>query len=140
MEIILKEKINSLGLFDKVTMTGLVQNPYDYFFMADICIFPSHKGDGLMGTVLESMAVGKPVITTVDNGNEDVIVDGENGILIKSENVEAIINAVKDLIADDLKRKTIGENAQKFIAENLFWEKNCKTLADILHEVILRSR
>ena len=139
LENILKEKINDLGLFDKVTMTGLVQNPYDYFFMADICIFPSHKGDGLMGTVLESMAAGKPVITTVDNGNEDVIVDGENGILIKPEDIEAIINAIKDLIADDSKRKIIGEKAQKFIAENIAWEKNCKKLADILQEIILKS-
>ena len=92
-----------------------------------------------MGTVLESMAAGKPVITTVDNGNEDVIVDGENGILIKPEDIEAIINAIKDLIADDSKRKIIGEKAQKFIAENIAWEKNCKKLADILQEIILRS-
>jgi glycosyltransferase involved in cell wall biosynthesis len=79
----IEKKIDEFNLNEKVSVLGLVSNPYDYFSMADICIFPSHQGDGLMGTVLESMAAGKPVITTTANGNEDVIENGENGILIK---------------------------------------------------------
>lgn len=130
-----EEKIAKSGIGEKVSMLGLVDNPYDYFAMADICIFPSHQGDGLMGTVLESMAAGKPVITTINNGNEDVIENGKNGILINPDNVPSLKQAILDLIGDAHKRKELGENAEKFIAEYVAWEKNTKKLSDILANI-----
>jgi glycosyltransferase involved in cell wall biosynthesis len=130
-----EEKIAKSGIGEKVSMLGLVDNPYDYFAMADICIFPSHQGDGLMGTVLESMAAGKPVITTINNGNEDVIEDGKNGILINPNDVKSLKQAVIYLLNDKDKRKELGENAEKFIAEHVAWEKNTKKLSDILTEI-----
>jgi len=130
-----EEKIAKSGIGEKVSMQGLVDNPYDYFAMADICIFPSHRGDGLMGTVLESMAAGKPVITTINNGNEDVIENGKNGILINPNDVKSLKQAIIDLLNDKDKRKELGENAEKFIAEHVAWEKNTKKLSDILTEI-----
>ena len=130
-----EEKIAKSGIGEKVSMQGLVDNPYDYFAMADICIFPSHQGDGLMGTVLESMAAGKPVITTINNGNEDVIENGKNGILINPNDVKSLKQAIIDLLNDKDKRKELGENAEKFIAEHVAWEKNTKKLSDILTEI-----
>lgn len=136
---ILKTKIDKLNLSKNITMTGLVKNPYDYFTMADICIFPSHKGDGLMGTVLESMSAGKPVITTTNNGNEDVIIDGQNGIIIDPENIEAIVASILDLINSDYKRETMGKKAQEFIIKNITWDKNCKKLSEILTDVVQKN-
>ncbi|MEK9178006.1 MAG: glycosyltransferase family 4 protein [Patescibacteria group bacterium] len=132
---IMEEKIMEYNLQDKITMTGLISNPYDYFTMADICIFPSHKGDGLMGTILESMAAGKPVITTTNNGNEDVITNGDNGILIDPGNIEELANTIKDLLTDEQKRIAMGKKAKNFIEENVAWEKNIKKLDKILNEI-----
>lgn len=132
---VVEEKITKSGITEKVSVLGLVDNPYDYFSIADICVFPSHHGDGLMGTVLESMAAGKPVITTIDNGNEDVIQNGKNGILINRNDVLSLKQAIVDLISNPDKRKNLGENAEKFIAEHVAWEKNTKKLSDILAEI-----
>jgi glycosyltransferase involved in cell wall biosynthesis len=131
--------MSHFDITEKVSMLGLVNNPCDYFAMADICVFPSHQGDGLMGTVLESMAAGKPVITTINNGNEDVIENGKNGILIKPNNVQDLKQAITDLIANVDKRKLLGENAEKFIAEHVAWEKNTIKLSDILTEIKEKS-
>jgi glycosyltransferase involved in cell wall biosynthesis len=134
-----QQKISHFGITEKVSMLGLVNNPYDYFAMANICVFPSHQGDGLMGTVLESMAAGKPVITTTNNGNEDVIENGKNGILIKPNDVQDLKQAIIDLIANVDKRKLLGENAEKFIAEHIAWEKNTIKLSNILIEIKEKS-
>ncbi|HEU0080460.1 MAG TPA: glycosyltransferase family 4 protein [Candidatus Paceibacterota bacterium] len=138
----IEQKIRDFGITEKVSVIGLVSNPYDYFSMADICVFPSHQGDGLMGTVLESMSAGKPVITTINNGNEDVIIHGENGILIKPADILDLKKAVLDLISDDEKRMKLGARAKEFIAKHVAWEKNAKKLSDILSEIrheVLRS-
>ena len=135
-----KDRIREYQLSDYITMTGVVKNPYDYFRMADVCIFPSHIGDGLMGVVLESMASGKPVITTTENGNEDVIKNGINGILVAPNNIDMLVYEINRLLGDDLLRTRLGENAEKFISENMTWEKNCKKLADILQEVVIKTK
>jgi glycosyltransferase involved in cell wall biosynthesis len=135
-----KEKIKTFSLEEKVTMTGLVDNPYDYFNIADICIFPSHEGDGLMGTVLESMALGKAVIATTDNGNEDVITNDVNGILIEPKNTQAIVSEVLFLIEDSTKRNSLGDNAKDFISQKVAWEKNVVELSDILEDIINKTK
>lgn len=89
-----------------------------------------------MGTVLESMAAGKPVITTTNNGNEDVITNGDNGILIEPENIEELADTMKNLLTDEQKRIAIGKKAQNFIEENVAWEKNIKKLADIFTDIL----
>lgn len=133
-------QIEQLRLSEKVSVLGLVSNPYDYFSMADICIFPSHQGDGLMGTVLESMSAGKPVITTTGNGSEDVIKNGKNGILINPNNALALKQAIVDLILDHDKRKKLGEKAKRFISEHISWEMNAKKLSDIICEIFILSK
>jgi glycosyltransferase involved in cell wall biosynthesis len=135
----IQRKISELNIQNNTSVMGLVQNPYDYFNMADICIFPSHKGDGLMGTVLESMAAGKAVITTKGNGNEDVITDNINGILINPQDIGAIIESVRYLIENTDKRLDMGEKAQEFIANNIAWEKNVDKLSEILEDILKRS-
>ncbi len=134
----LKRKIRNSKLTSNVTFTGNVVNPYDYFLMSDICVFPSHYGDGLMGVVLESMACGKPVITTRNNGNEDIIVSGQNGILIEAEKGKELTFAIDDLCREKNKRHEIGIAAKKTILENYSWEKHTNKLINIFKEELLK--
>ncbi len=132
---VIEDEVKKSGIVEKTSLVGLVDNPYDYLVMADICIFPSHQGDGLMGTVLESMAARKPIITTINNGNEDVIKNGENGILIRPNNISDLKKSIINLIGDTNARTRLGENAEKFIAEHVAWEKNSKKPSNILNEI-----
>jgi glycosyltransferase involved in cell wall biosynthesis len=132
----IENEVRNKNLENKVTITGFVNNPSDYFNIADICVFPSHEGDGLMGTVLESMSCGKSIIATTDNGNEDVITNGFNGLLIKPRDVEELVSTVCSLIADKTKRNILGNNAKNFIAENVAWENNIIKLSDLFRDII----
>ncbi len=136
LNTIMRERIIALGLQNKVTMTGLVDNPYDYFNIADICIFPSHEGDGLMGTVLESMSAGKAIIATTNNGNEDVITHKVNGILLEPKDEDGLVSCVLELIDDESQKRILGDNAKEFIIRNVTWEKNIIKLSNILEEVV----
>lgn len=132
----IQQKIIDLNLVGKVTITGLVNNPYDYFSMATVCVFPSHNGDGLMGTVLESMAIGNAIIATTNNGNEDVIENGKNGILIEPKNTKNLSEAIVRVIKNKDLQIKLGTNAQKFIEENVAWDKNIVKLSKIFEEIV----
>ncbi|HEY0908002.1 MAG TPA: glycosyltransferase family 4 protein [Candidatus Paceibacterota bacterium] len=132
----LEKKASSLGVKDHITFTGLVSNPSDYFKMADICLFPSHRGDGLMGTVLEAMAAGRPIIATTDNGNEDVMVHMKSGFLVRPYDQAQIAEAALKLLSDENLRHLLGKNAEMYIEKNISWKKHAVNLAKIFEKVI----
>jgi len=56
-------------------------------------------------------------------GLKDAIRDGENGFLVESENAEAYIRKITELLSDDAFRKDFGEKARKYVVANYSWDK-----------------
>lgn len=130
------ETVNRNSLQSNVTFTGLVDNPGDYFRMADICVFPSRNKDGLMGVVLEAMAVGSVVLTTIGSGSEDVITNNENGLLTHPNNPKSMSDIIIRTLKDPSLREKIGREAEKKIREDMTWEKNTSKLNAIFKEIL----
>lgn len=60
--------------------------------IADSCVFvlPSYYPEGTPRTVLESMSMGRPIITTDSPGCRETVVDGSNGFLIPIRDAAAL--------------------------------------------------
>jgi glycosyltransferase involved in cell wall biosynthesis len=50
--------------------------------LSSVYVLPSYYGEGTPRTVLEAMAMGRPIITTDSPGCRETVVDGENGFLV----------------------------------------------------------
>ncbi|HEU4790037.1 MAG TPA: glycosyltransferase, partial [Flavobacterium sp.] len=68
----------------------------------DVSIMPTYYREGTPRFLLESMAMGKPIITTDMPGCNHLIPSGENGELIKAKSVSAIKNAILRILERDL--------------------------------------
>ena len=98
---------------------------------SDVFVFPSlFEGRALV--VLEALAQGIPVITTVNSGTEDVVIDGESGFLIPVRSSEAICNALEHL---HLNRDLLFHMKLKAlqIARQSGWEKYRKKLVETVN-------
>ncbi|HWX25322.1 MAG TPA: glycosyltransferase [Vicinamibacteria bacterium] len=100
---------------------------------ADIVAVPSvvdqaGNVDGLPNTLLEALAAGRPVVASSVAGIPDVVVDGENGLLVPEKDSSALREALRFLV-DPEKRRRLGENGRKTVLENFSWEK---AVADFL--------
>ena len=102
----LEHKARDLGIDKNTRFVGFIsgQTKRDYLCMAKILVVPSiitANGDaeGLPVTILEGMASGKLCIATYESGADDIIVDGENGILIRAQSVDEIVSAVKRVLS-----------------------------------------
>lgn len=68
-----------------------------YLEQCSIYVLPSYH-EGTPKTVLEAMAMGRPVVTTDAPGCRETVVDGVNGYLVPVKNVDALENAVVKII------------------------------------------
>jgi glycosyltransferase involved in cell wall biosynthesis len=78
---------------------------------ADRCLFgvmPSLWAEPLGNVVAEVMSRGKPVIGTTPGGHEDMIVDGETGLLVPRRDIRALIDAMSRLSSDAALRERLG--------------------------------
>ena len=58
-----------------------------------VYVLPSYR-EGTPRTVLEAMAMGRPIITTDAPGCRETVVDGHNGFLVPIKSVEALVQAM----------------------------------------------
>jgi len=86
--------------------------------------------------VVESLAFGRPVITTSVQSNIEYVKHEENGLLIPPGNVNATIRAVQQLIETPDIAEDMGDRAKQKIALQFSWEKHLESLLERYYELI----
>ncbi|HEX3444095.1 MAG TPA: glycosyltransferase family 4 protein [Chthoniobacterales bacterium] len=95
----LKNRIDELGLSQKVVMVGRQQNVPDWMQAMDVIIHASDREPfGIV--VLEAMSLGKPVVATKPGGPEEIIQDNENGLLVPANNAAVLADAIIRYLSD----------------------------------------
>ncbi len=86
---------------------GEQKDVYPYLTQASVFVLPSYH-EGTPKTVLEAMASGRAVITTDAPGCRETVRHGINGLLVPVKDVEALANAMEELICHPDRVKSMG--------------------------------
>jgi glycosyltransferase involved in cell wall biosynthesis len=81
-----------------------------------IYVLPSYR-EGTPRTVLEAMAMGRPVITTDAPGCRETVVDGYNGFLVPIKTVDLLVEAMEKFILQPELITIMGDAARKVAVE-----------------------
>ncbi|HRI21960.1 MAG TPA: glycosyltransferase family 4 protein [Panacibacter sp.] len=117
----LRQWVNDNGLTGRVIFHGYFS---DYWQSADFiagacCLVVPSRMDNFPTVVLEAMSAAVPVIASAAGGIPEMIIDGEDGILFETGNIEQLATAIKKIIADTGYRNKLALNAAKSF-ENRF--------------------
>ncbi|KAF5086884.1 D-inositol-3-phosphate glycosyltransferase [anaerobic digester metagenome] len=118
----LSEEMNISG---SVVFAGFIEEKSKplYYHSADIFCLPSVTMAEAFGIVnLEAMACGLPVVSSKLGGIPDIVQNGKNGIIVEPGDIEALADALKELVEnDDLRVKMSSEG--KSMSEDYSWTK-----------------
>lgn len=119
----IEKMILQMNLKVNVFLLGEKKDVYNYINAADISVL-STNGEGFSNSLLESMALGKPVIATNVGGNSETLgIANESGILIPPKSPELFAEAIFNLIRNEDVRKNIGHAAKDRIQQLCNLEK-----------------
>lgn len=94
-----------------------------------IFVLPSWR-EGTPRSVLEAMAMGRPVITTDAPGCRETVVDGVNGLLVPVHNPDALARAMEKFAADPHMRQAMGREGRRIAEDRYAVEKVNAVLLD----------
>ncbi len=85
--------------------------------------------------VLEAMASGLPVIASRIAGSEELVVDGETGLLFPSEDVDSLRAALRKLLTDAALRQKMGSASRRHMEESYSWKSTARQYELLLEQV-----
>ena len=95
----LEAQAGSLGISDRVVFTGRREDVPAVTAALDVAVLPSYReAQGL--SVLEAMALSRPVVASNVGGIPEMIEDGVSGLLVPPGNREALAGAINRLLSD----------------------------------------
>lgn len=108
----LETQVRELGLQGRVHLPGAVGNVGDWYERADIYALSS-SFEGFPNSLLEAMSHGVPSVAfDCPTGPADMIVDGENGLLVSLDHTDDLAKALERLITSPELRTALGEQAR----------------------------
>ena len=104
-------------------LPGSLDNVPQLLRSFDIFVLPS-KSEGISNTILEAMASGLPVVATRVGGNPELVVEGETGELVPSQDPAAMARALQGYVVDETRRRRHGQAGrarveQQFSIDNM---------------------
>lgn len=135
-----EELAAEMGLSDSIRFVGFLdrKGKLEEFAKADIYI-NTNRVDNMPVSVIEARALGLPVVATEVGGLPYIIRNRENGLLVPDNDVEAMVSAIVELVADPDLSNRISRRGRE-IAEASDWNNVRVKWENLLSEVLDSKR
>jgi len=94
----------------------------DVYAQASIVCLPTYYREGLPKTLVEAGACGRPIIASDVPGCQEIVRNGENGLLVKARDVSGLAKALEYLIQNPKIRAKMGARGRKIVEEEFSLE------------------
>lgn len=130
-----KEIIEEIKINTAIEAVGRKNDVRPWLLASDALVFPSYR-EGFPNVVIEAGAMGLPSIVTNINGSREIIINGENGVIIPSKDEKALYEAMKSFIDNPNIIKKYSQNARPLIASRYEQSYVRECLKDYYKEIL----
>jgi L-malate glycosyltransferase len=131
----LEQLTEQLGIANNVLFAGWRQDIADLLVTADIFVFAS-RGDTSGRSVIEAMAMKKPVIAVEAGGVPELFVDHVSGMLVPLNDISALAQAIIQLIDNPGLRESLGRAARERVLRLFTIERHVAQIQALYDELL----
>jgi len=121
--------------FAHLSWLGWRDDVKDILSITDVAVLLSREREGVPKSLLEAMAMSKPIVTTNVPGCKEVVEDGRNGYLVPPKKAENVAEALKKLIIDPSLRSSFGAYSRRKVEIEFDQDLVNKRVLDELYAV-----
>jgi glycosyltransferase involved in cell wall biosynthesis len=124
---------------DKIVFTGKrtdVESIVNVFDLGVLLTNSRVHGEGISNSIIEYMALGKPVIATRGGGTDEVVFDNKNGFLVDSGSIEQVKEKIGLLIEDRSLINRLGKEGRRMVEERFDLEIMTKKYVEVYKKLV----
>jgi glycosyltransferase involved in cell wall biosynthesis len=125
LDALLPETLNEIEYNKSIITTGYQDDVRPFFAISNVLVFPSYR-EGFPNVVLQAGAMELASIVSDINGCNEIIMKGENGIIVPPKNETALKTAMIKLMEDEILWAHLKQNARVNIVakyeQSLVWK------------------
>jgi len=135
----LERLAHDLGLEKRTRFLGIRRDVPALMNAADAYVMSS-AWEGMANVLLEAGATGLPVVATDVGGNREVVIDGENGLLVPPKDPVALAQAMARLMRlPEAERRRLGEAGRAYVKANYSLERVVDQWETLYQELLARK-
>lgn len=135
---VVKNRVKKSGLSDRIIFTGFVADMPMVMNSVELVVSASWV-ESFGRVICEAMAAGKPVVATRSGGPEEIIVDGETGLLVPVRSPTKLAEAILKLLSDEQAAREMGEKARRWASEHLKLEEYVRNVEREMEKVLVSA-
>jgi glycosyltransferase involved in cell wall biosynthesis len=128
-----------LSVADRMRWTGFVDPVQPLTAALDVVVLPSVRPEPFGRTLVEAMAMRRPVIATNHGGPPEILARG-GGILVPPGDAEALASAINELLSDQDRRLRMARIAMEEVAKRFDIASHVNSVVEFYDELLSRSR
>lgn len=129
-------KLQQMSDMGVVKYHGMIRDVAGFMSNMNAIIHPTYYPEGISNVLLESCAIGRPIITTDRSGCREVVDDGVNGFVIPQKNSQALIDAIERFLELNFEQKQkMGVEARAKVEREFDRNIVVQRYVDIVREV-----
>jgi glycosyltransferase involved in cell wall biosynthesis len=131
----LEAQAEALGIARQVCFTGFRHDILSLIRCFEIFVFPSNL-EGLGTSVLDAMALGKPVVATQAGGIPEMVQDGVTGLLVPPRDPKALAQAILQLLRQPVLATRFGEAGARRVQQHFTSERMALQTMQVYHQLV----
>jgi len=135
----LESLARKLGIADRVRFEGFQVNPYPIMKGSDVFVSAS-QSEGLSNALIESMYLGCVPVSTRSGGADEIIRNGENGILLNYGDESQMAAAIMQLYRNPDLRETLALQAEKNAREQFSMAEMERSLIEFFTDTLSNKK
>jgi glycosyltransferase involved in cell wall biosynthesis len=128
------------GLAERAVFLGFERDVADVLAVMDVLVSASRDNEGHSNSIIEAMALGRPVVATDVGGNRELVRDGETGLLVPCGDHRAMASAIGRVLDHPAESAAGAERARAMVQRRFGIDQMVDAYQALYEELLARQR